>query len=141
MLFGVTLKGVFSPLGALDVSWRYLPFLGQPMGEKRHVLTMKEIQDAVVHTAVPCAKLIETITKVISLGTAELMASLGKPANTGNALSIGPSVFTAKLLQPFHDWSPAIFILVKKHLRLGQSNYLLFIAILLYSVKALRRSE
>jgi hypothetical protein len=141
MPFGVMLKGVFSPLGALDVSWRYLSFFGQPMGEKRHLLTVKEIQDAVVHTAVACAKLIETITEVIRLGAAKLMASLGKSANAGHALGIGLPVFTAKRLQPCHDRSPVILILVKKHLGSGQSSNLLLIAILLYPVKALHARE
>jgi mannose/fructose/N-acetylgalactosamine-specific phosphotransferase system component IIC len=111
------------------------------MGEKRHPLTVKEIQDAVVHTAVPCAKLIDAITQLIRLGAAKLMASLSKSANAGHALGIRLPVFTAKLLQPFHDWSPAILILVKKHLASGQSCDLLFIAILLYPVKTLHGSE
>ena len=69
------------------------------------------------------------------------MASLGKSANAGHALGIGFPVFAAKRLQPFHDRSPAILILVKKHLGSGQSSDLLLIAILLYPVKALHASE
>lgn len=124
MPFWVAFKGFSSDFGPLNVSVRNLAFFRQGMGENCHILAVKEIEDAVVHTTTSGAKLVNAIAEVISLGASQFMANFSESPDTHHTLCIDLSVLTAKRAKPLDHRSRAILILVEKDLGEGQSSYL-----------------
>jgi hypothetical protein len=92
MLCWISLEGLFSPDGALDVAVRNLPFRGQSVGQYGDVLTVKEIENPVVHATTPGSKLINAVAQVISLWPAQFMPSLGQAPDAGHAFGVGPAI-------------------------------------------------
>jgi hypothetical protein len=61
MPLGVLLEDCFAPACAVNVCLRDLSLFGKSMHQDGDITAMKEIQDAVVHAALACSKLVETI--------------------------------------------------------------------------------
>ena len=101
-----------------------LSLFGERMHQNSNVSAMKEIQDAIIDTPLPCPKLVNAIAQEIGLGATKRMSFFSKSPNTGNALCIRPAICSAKLRQPLQHWHAAPLILVKVHLSGWHALYL-----------------
>lgn len=112
-------KGDFASERPRDIRGGDLTLFGERMDQDGHIAAMKEIQDTVIDTPLPCPQLIEALTDDVRLGTPELMAGFRQAPQADDAFGIGPAIAPTQLLQPLHDRRTAPLILVKIDLSCG----------------------
>ena len=78
---------LFSLQSSVDIGIGHQILLGQSMGQKSHVLPVKEIEHPVINVTFFSAEFLDAVPEVIRLWASKLMAEHSEPSNGGDALS------------------------------------------------------
>ena len=119
VLLRIALMALLSLQSAIDIGIGHDILLGQSVGQKSHVLSVKEVEHPVIHVTFLGSEFIDAIPQVVSLRPAELVAEHGEPSNGSHALSEGLFVPGSELSEPLFNRDTSVIFLVENNCGFG----------------------
>ena len=118
MAVGISFVAALPRDGPVHVGRGHGFLLGQRVDQERHVAAVKEVQDAVIHTAHAAPQLVDAVPQQVRARSSHLVTHRLQPLDRGLALHPRPAVPTVELHQPFEHRHVAGGLLIEDHVGL-----------------------
>jgi hypothetical protein len=108
VLFWVCLECPLASQRAVDVGPRHSGLLREAVGHDRHVPAVEEVEQPIVHAALPGPQLVDAVPQQICRRPAQLVPGLFEPLDDGCTLRKRDLIHRSQLFEPLDHGRPTI---------------------------------
>src|ERR1017187_4606026 len=103
----------------LDIGTRHVVFFCKSVAQDRQAPSVEEIENPVVHSALPYPQLVDAVPEEVGKRSPQFMPKNSQALNRGNTILIRPLVGASNLLQPIEHRNIVFVFLVENDISMG----------------------